>query len=85
MRGCILAALAGALVVLAGAAGAGADPMAEPAHTTSTEHAPAGEHGGGFPPFVITSYSIHYTKLYEHRLIAALFTTRCRIFLTRTG
>ncbi len=25
--------------------------MAEPAHTTSTEHAPAGEHGGGFPPF----------------------------------
>ena len=25
--------------------------MAEPTHTTSTEHAPAGEHGGGFPPF----------------------------------
>ena len=25
--------------------------MAEPAHTTSTEHVPAGEHGGGFPPF----------------------------------
>jgi F-type H+-transporting ATPase subunit b len=25
--------------------------MAEPAHTTSTEHIPASEHGGGFPPF----------------------------------
>jgi F-type H+-transporting ATPase subunit b len=25
--------------------------MAEPAHTTSTEHVPSGEHGGGFPPF----------------------------------
>jgi F-type H+-transporting ATPase subunit b len=25
--------------------------MAEPAHTTSTEHVPASEHGGGFPPF----------------------------------
>jgi len=26
--------------------------MAEPTHTTSTEHVPAGEHGGGvFPPF----------------------------------
>ena len=25
--------------------------MAEPAHTTSTEHVPAGEHEGGFPPF----------------------------------
>jgi F-type H+-transporting ATPase subunit b len=25
--------------------------MAEPAHTTSTEHVPKGEHGGGFPPF----------------------------------
>ncbi len=25
--------------------------MAEPIHTTSTEHAPAGEHGGVFPPF----------------------------------
>lgn len=25
--------------------------MAEPAHTTSTEHISKGEHGGGFPPF----------------------------------
>ena len=25
--------------------------MAEPQHTTSTEHVPAGEHSGGFPPF----------------------------------
>lgn len=25
--------------------------MAQPAHTTSTEHVPQGEHGGGFPPF----------------------------------
>ncbi len=25
--------------------------MAEPAHTTSTEAVPKGEHGGGFPPF----------------------------------
>jgi F-type H+-transporting ATPase subunit b len=25
--------------------------VAEPAHTTSTEHVPASEHGGGFPPF----------------------------------
>ena len=25
--------------------------MAEPAHTTSTEHIPKGEHAGGFPPF----------------------------------
>jgi len=25
--------------------------MAEPAHSTSTEHVPKGEHGGGFPPF----------------------------------
>jgi F-type H+-transporting ATPase subunit b len=25
--------------------------MAEQAHTTSTEHVPAGEHGGVFPPF----------------------------------
>jgi len=25
--------------------------MAQPGHTTSTEHVPAGEHGGGFPPF----------------------------------
>ncbi len=25
--------------------------MAAPAHTTSTEHVPKGEHGGGFPPF----------------------------------
>jgi F-type H+-transporting ATPase subunit b len=25
--------------------------MAEPQHTTSTGHAPAGEHKGGFPPF----------------------------------
>jgi F-type H+-transporting ATPase subunit b len=25
--------------------------MAEPAHTTSVEHVPAGEHKGGFPPF----------------------------------
>ena len=25
--------------------------MAEPTHTTSTEHVPAGEHKGGFPPF----------------------------------
>ena len=25
--------------------------MAEPAHTTSTEHVAKGEHGGGFPPF----------------------------------
>ena len=25
--------------------------MAEPAHTTGTEHVPKGEHGGGFPPF----------------------------------
>jgi len=25
--------------------------MAEPKHTTSTEHAPAGEHKGAFPPF----------------------------------
>jgi F-type H+-transporting ATPase subunit b len=25
--------------------------MAEPIHTTSTEHVPTAEHGGGFPPF----------------------------------
>ena len=25
--------------------------MAEPAHNTSTEHVPKGEHDGGFPPF----------------------------------
>jgi F-type H+-transporting ATPase subunit b len=25
--------------------------MAEPAHTATTEHVPASEHGGGFPPF----------------------------------
>ncbi len=25
--------------------------MAEPTHTTATEHVPKGEHGGGFPPF----------------------------------
>lgn len=25
--------------------------MAEPAHTATTEHVPAREHGGGFPPF----------------------------------
>jgi F-type H+-transporting ATPase subunit b len=25
--------------------------MAEPAHTTSLEHVPKSEHGGGFPPF----------------------------------
>ena len=25
--------------------------MAQPAHTTSTEHVPKGEHDGGFPPF----------------------------------
>jgi len=25
--------------------------MAEPVHATSTEHVPASEHGGGFPPF----------------------------------
>lgn len=25
--------------------------MAEPAHSTSTEHVPKGEHDGGFPPF----------------------------------
>jgi F-type H+-transporting ATPase subunit b len=25
--------------------------MAEPVHTTSTEHVPKGEHDGGFPPF----------------------------------
>ena len=25
--------------------------MAEPGHTTSTEHVPKGEEGGGFPPF----------------------------------
>ena len=25
--------------------------MAEPAHTTSTQHVPKGEHDGGFPPF----------------------------------
>jgi F-type H+-transporting ATPase subunit b len=25
--------------------------MAETTHTTSTEHVPKGEHGGGFPPF----------------------------------
>jgi F-type H+-transporting ATPase subunit b len=25
--------------------------MAQPAHTTNTEHVPQGDHGGGFPPF----------------------------------
>jgi F-type H+-transporting ATPase subunit b len=30
--------------------------MAEPAHTTSTEHVPKGEHGGGFPPFDAHSF-----------------------------
>jgi F-type H+-transporting ATPase subunit b len=31
--------------------------MAEAAHTTSTEHVPAGEHKGGFPPFDSHSYA----------------------------
>jgi F-type H+-transporting ATPase subunit b len=31
--------------------------MAEPAHTTSTEHIPAGEHKGGFPPFDAHSFA----------------------------
>jgi F-type H+-transporting ATPase subunit b len=30
--------------------------MAEPAHTTSTEHVPKSEHGGGFPPFDAHSF-----------------------------
>jgi F-type H+-transporting ATPase subunit b len=30
--------------------------MAEPAHTTSTEAVPKGEHGGGFPPFNAHSF-----------------------------
>jgi len=31
--------------------------MAEPQHTTSVEHAPAGEHKGGFPPFDAHSFA----------------------------
>ena len=31
--------------------------MAEPQHTTSTEHVPAGEHSGGFPPFQSHTYA----------------------------
>jgi F-type H+-transporting ATPase subunit b len=31
--------------------------MAEPQHTTSTEHVPAGEHKAGFPPFDSHSYA----------------------------
>ena len=31
--------------------------MAEPQHTTSVEHAPAGEHKGGFPPFDSHSFA----------------------------
>jgi F-type H+-transporting ATPase subunit b len=31
--------------------------MAEPKHTTSTEHIPAGEHKTGFPPFDSHSYA----------------------------
>jgi F-type H+-transporting ATPase subunit b len=31
--------------------------MAEPAHTTSTEHIPKGEHDGGFPPFNSESFA----------------------------
>ncbi len=30
--------------------------MAEPAHSTSTEQTPKGEHGGGFPPFDAHSF-----------------------------
>ena len=30
--------------------------MAEPTHTTSTEHVPKSEHGGGFPPFDAHSF-----------------------------
>jgi F-type H+-transporting ATPase subunit b len=31
--------------------------MAEPAHSTSTEHVPSGEHGGGFPPFAAETFA----------------------------
>jgi len=31
--------------------------MAEPAHKTGTEHIPAGEHKGGFPPFDAHSFA----------------------------
>src|SRR5476649_2400215 len=31
--------------------------MAEPKHNTSTEHAPAGEHKGAFPPFQSESFA----------------------------
>ena len=31
--------------------------MAEPQHTTSTEHVPAGEHKAGFPPFDAHSFA----------------------------
>jgi F-type H+-transporting ATPase subunit b len=31
--------------------------MAEPAQTTSTEHVPSGEHGGGFPPFAAETFA----------------------------
>jgi F-type H+-transporting ATPase subunit b len=37
--------------------------MAEPAHKAGTEHVPAKEHGGGFPPFDAHSFASQLTWL----------------------
>jgi len=37
--------------------------MAEPAHTTSVDHVPKSEHGGGFPPFDAHSFASQLTWL----------------------
>jgi F-type H+-transporting ATPase subunit b len=57
--------------------------MAEPAHTTSTEHVPKSEHDGGFPPFNSQTFASQLMWLVI--CFALLYTLMARWALPRIG
>jgi F-type H+-transporting ATPase subunit b len=57
--------------------------MAEPTHTTSTEHVPKGEHDGGFPPF--NSHSFPSQLIWLAIFFVLLFVLMSKWALPQVG